>query len=191
MFKSNLSNSRVKLMSNVIIDAMLNAFRHHSAKLTTKGLAVAMAALLLAMPSIGGPVAAAVAAVSSNFVFIVSSAQHFGDEPGAFGGTFRGDDFDFIFDAPGINPNRRALLILEARGVGAPNVFQINGVNIGGALQQRDTNETFTEMADVPAGTLRATGNVLRVIARNTNGQAGGNLDDFVIDNVVLHYIEQ
>jgi hypothetical protein len=175
MFKSNHSNSRVKLM--------------------TKGLTVVAAALLLAMPIIGRTAAAAVAAVSSNFVFIVSSPQHLGDQPGLFPGTtFRGADQDFIFDAPGVNPFRRAVLVLEARAVQHPNVFQINGVTISGALQPRpeaNDAQTFTEIADVPPGVLRANGNVLRVIARNINGQAGGALDDFVIDNVVLHYIEQ
>lgn len=175
MYKSNHSNNRVKLM--------------------TKSLTVVMAALLLTLSAIGGPVAAAVAAVSSNFVFIVSTPQHIGDQQGLFPGTtFRGVDHDFTFNVSGINPNRRAVLMLEARAVQHPNVFQINGVNISGALQPRpETNDaqTFTEIADVPPGVLKPTGNVLRVIARNINGQAGGALDDFVIDNVVLHYIEQ
>ena len=175
MFKSIRSNSRIKLMA--------------------KSLTIVMAALLLAMQAIGGPVAAAVAAVSSNFVFVVSTPQHFGDQSGLFPGTvFRGEDHSFIFDAPGINTNRRAVLMLEARAVQHANVFQINGVNISGALQPRpeaNDAQTFTEIADIPPGVLKATGNVLRVIARNINGQAGGALDDFVIDNVVLHYIEQ
>jgi len=172
MFKSNLSNSRVKLMA--------------------KSLTVVMAALLLAMPTIGGPVVAVVAAVSSNFVFIIRERQHFGDEPGAHPGFFRGEDFSFPpFDAPGINPNRPAVLMLEARGVQNSNVFRINGVTISRALQPHpEANEaqTFTEIANVPPGVLKAQGNVLRVIAVK---DAFGNLDDFVIENVVLHYNEQ
>ena len=35
---------------------------------------------------------------------------------------------------------------------------------------------------------LRATGNVLHVESRNTSGGADGNIDDFMIDNVVIQY---
>src|SRR5438552_15910168 len=77
-----------------------------------KSLFMMLASLLLALPfSVSGGL---VAAQSANFVHIVVGNQHFGDEPGAFGGsgTYRGDDYDYTFDAPGVDPSKPANLML-------------------------------------------------------------------------------
>ena len=39
-----------------------------------------------------------------------------------------------------------------------------------------------------PHHQLKATGNVLHVESRNSRGQTGGDIDDFIIDNVVIVY---
>src|SRR5262245_55192147 len=156
--------------------------------------AVFMVAMLMAFPLqvIGSAAPAAanelVASDEAKFVYITSSVQHFGDEPDFLTGTFRGDDHEFTFDAPGVNPNLRAVLMLQTRNVGHDlNVIRINNVNITGALVKHgDGSEWFAQLGEIPSGTLKATGNVLKIIARNSDGNAGGNLDDFNIDNVVV-----
>ena len=161
--------------------------------------AVLVTALLMAFPLqiIGGAAPAAanalVASDEARFVYITSSVQHFGDEPGFLSGTFRGDDHEFTFDAPGVNPNLRAVLMLQTRNVGHDlNVIRINNVNITGALvKHEDGNEWFAQLGEIPSGTLKASGNVLKIISRNADGNAGGNLDDFNIDNVVGLYRQQ
>jgi hypothetical protein len=168
-------------------------------KFAKKGMATAavlMAALLFSLPfqAIGAASPAvndSLAAIEqANFRYIVSSTQHFGDEPDFLFGTYRGEDHDFTFDAPGVNQNRRAVLMLQTRQVSHDlNVIRINGVNITGALRQHgEGDEWFAQIGEIPSGVLQATGNVLRIIARNSDGGAGGNLDDFLIDNVVVMY---
>ena len=53
-----------------------------------------------------------------------------------------------------------------------------------------DDDEWFTQIGEVPAGILNAPPltNTLRIAARNDAGGAGGDLDDFVVDNVVILY---
>jgi hypothetical protein len=168
-------------------------------KKTVSKAAVFMAALLMAFPLqiIGAAApAAAIALVASDeakFVYITSSVQHFGDDPDFLTGTFRGDDHEFIFDAPGVNPNLRAVLMLQTRNVGSDlNIIRINNVNITGALVKHDNgDEWFAQIGEIPSGTLKATGNILKIISRNSDGNAGGNLDDFNIDNVVALYRQQ
>jgi len=168
-------------------------------KKTVSKATVLMTVLLMAFPlqviGAASP-ATANALVTSDeakFVYITSSVQHFGDEPDFLTGTFRGDDHEFTFDAPGVNPNLRAVLMLQTRNVGSDlNVIRINNVNITGALVKHgDGNEWFAQLGEIPSGTLKATGNVLKVISRNSDGNPGGNLDDFNIDNVVVLYRQQ
>ena len=129
----------------------------------------------------------------ARFVYITSSIQHFGDEPGSMSGVFRGDDHEFTFDAPGVNQNLRAVLMLQTRNIDYDlNIIRINGVNITGALVKHDAgNEWFAQVGEIPSGTLKTTGNVLKIISRNSDGNAGSNLDDFNIDNVVVLYRQQ
>ena len=168
-------------------------------KKTVNKAAIFTIALLMAFPlQIIGAAAPAeanelFASDEAKFVYITSSVQHFGDEPDFLTGTFRGDDHEFTFDAPGVNPNLRAVLMLQTRSVSHDlNVIRINGVNITGALvKHAESNEWFAQFGEIPSGTLKATGNVLKIISRNSNGEAGGNLDDFNIDNVVVLYRQQ
>jgi hypothetical protein len=149
-----------------------------------KGMLAILASLILAL----APMAAA---QTANYVYIVAGNQHFGDDPGAFGGggTFRGDDFDYTFNAPGVDPSKRAVLMLWNLNVATHcNVVTINGTNISGALVAQSSPEWATRIGEVPAGVLKATGNILHIAARNTSCTTGGNLDDFMIDNVVLLY---
>jgi hypothetical protein len=153
-------------------------------KKMTRRFSMILASLLLA---------AATVVAGANLISINSSIKHFGDEPNSLGGqgTFVGDDFDYTFNAPGVNPNKAALLTLRAFGVSVDgNVVQINGHTITRALISHEVsgNEWFSEHVRVPAGVLKETGNVLRISARNASGGQGGNLDDFLVDDLMLIY---
>lgn len=156
--------------------------------------AMILATLSLALPLsvIGGasPASNALAlsalAEQSNFRVIFSGSRHLGDDPG------EGDDTDESFDAPDVDASKTAILLLRTRGVEfSNNIITINGVTIGNALVPRSAehnDEYFSEIGIVPANTLTATNNKLYIGARNEDGNLGGNLDDFDVDNVVIIY---
>jgi hypothetical protein len=153
--------------------------------------AMILAALSLALPLsvIGGATpASSTLALSalveqSNFRIIISSAVHLGD-----GGV--GDDHEVTFSAPGVDSGKTAILLLRTKNVDfSKNVITINGVAVSNALVPHDNGaEYFSEIGIVPANTLAATNNKLYLGARNEDGNLGGNLDDFYVDNVVLIY---
>ena len=134
--------------------------------------------------------------MGTNFTVIQFQRQHFGNEPGSFNDIepavpFVGPAKDFVFDCPKVDPNDTALLLFQSRDVShARNAFQVNGIQVFGGLPvspSRDTWNGNVLLVERHHG-LRATGNVLHVESRNTSGGADGNIDDFMIDNVVIQY---
>lgn len=157
-----------------------------------------LGSLLLALPfPVNGgpsfstsPSATIAIADTANFVYVINTRQHFGDQPDSLPGTYRGEDHEWNFNLPDIDPNKVAVLMLQTREVShACNVFQINGVQIPEALRAHTNGEEYvTEIGEIPAGTLKANGNTLRIVARNDACGAGGNLDDFIVVNVIILY---
>jgi hypothetical protein len=134
--------------------------------------------------------------MATDFTIIQFQRQHFGDEPGSFNDIepavpFVGPAKDFVFDCPKVDPNDTALLLFQSRDVShATNVFHVNGIQVFGGLPvspSRDTWNGNVLLLERHHG-LRATGNVLHVESRNTNGGADGDIDDFMIDNIVIQY---
>ena len=134
--------------------------------------------------------------MGTNFTVIQFQRQHFGNQPGSFNDIeadvpFAGPAKDFVFDCPKVNPNDTALLLFQSRDVShARHVFQVNGIQVFGGLPvspSRDTWNGNVLLVERHHG-LRETGNVLRVESRNTSGGADGDIDDFIIDNVVIQY---
>ena len=132
--------------------------------------------------------------MGTNFTVIQFQRQHFGNEPGSFNdiepaAPFVGPAKEFVFDCPTVDPNDTALLLFQSRAVShARNVFQVNGIQVFGGLPvtpSRDTWNGNVLLVERHHG-LRAAGNVLHVESRNTSGGADGNIDDFMIDNVVI-----
>ena len=162
----------------------------------TNKISMSLAALLLAAQPLVGGLTTSALADPGTFRIIFRTAQHFGDDPNAFGGAFNynGEDAEFVFDTPGALTSWRSVLMLQTKGVDfSGNILKINGVVLDDELLTHagDTNsETFTQMIIVQANVLRATSpNTLEIIARNENGDAGGNLDDFVIKRAVIQYL--
>lgn len=134
--------------------------------------------------------------MATNFIIILFQRQHFGNEQGTFNDIepsvpFVGRTKDFSFNCPNVDPNETAFLTFQSRDVDHQrNVFQINGVNVFGGLPASPDRKTWNGniLLVEPHHGLRATGNVLRVESRNSSGGSGGDIDDFIIDNVVIVY---
>jgi hypothetical protein len=136
------------------------------------------------------------AMAGSNFRYLINSARggdSFGDEPGSVGGTYKGTAFTYDFPLPGVDPAQKAVVILSSRSVSVScNMFEINGVQIGAALRDHNDSTVWeTETAQIPGGVLKASGNKLRIGAVTESCTTSGNLDDFIVANLVIHYIQQ
>lgn len=124
-----------------------------------------------------------------DYTVIIRAGVHFGDEASSLPGFFVGDGEDFEFDCPGIDPSQEAVLTFQALGVDSlKNVFRINDKVVYGGLPSSRSQGWAAQTLLVNPGTLRARGNVLRIEARTSGGQSSGDIDDFVIDNLVLFY---
>ncbi len=134
--------------------------------------------------------------MASNFTVILFQRQHFGNEPGTFNDIepnvpFVGSAKDFSFNCPNVDPGETAFLMFQSRDVNHQrNVFQVNGIGVYGGLPASPSRETWNGniLLIEPHHQLRETGNVLHVESRNASGGGVGNIDDFMIDNVVIEY---
>jgi hypothetical protein len=134
--------------------------------------------------------------MASNFTVVLFQRQHFGNGPGIFNDVepnvpFAGQSKSFVFDCPNVQANEPALLMFQSRDVDHPrNVFEVNGIGVFGGLPVSPARDSWNGnvLLVEPHHQLRATGNVLRVESRDRRGTVTGNIDDFIIDNVVLVY---
>jgi hypothetical protein len=134
--------------------------------------------------------------MASNFTVILFQRQHFGNEPGIFNDVepnvpFAGAAKSFVFDCPGVRPNEAAFLMFQSRDVDHPrNVFQVNGIDVFGGLPVSPARDSWNGnvLLIESRHQLKPAGNVLHVEARDGRGTSGGNVDDFIVDNVVLVY---
>jgi hypothetical protein len=134
--------------------------------------------------------------MSTNYTVVLFSRQHIGNEPGVFNDiepnvAFVGPAKDFPFDCPGVNPAEAAFLMFQSRDVDHQrNVLRVNGVDVFGGLPASPARDAWNGniMLIERHHLLKATGNVLRVEARTATGGSTGNVDDFIIDNVVIIY---
>ena len=134
--------------------------------------------------------------MASHFTVILFQRQHFGDEPGTFSDIepqvpFVGPMKNFLFDCPNVDPGESAFLMFQSRDVDHQrNVFQINGVGIFGGLPVSPSRDTWNSniLLVEPRHGLQEIGNVLHVESRDSSGGSDGDIDDFIIDNVVIDY---
>jgi hypothetical protein len=134
--------------------------------------------------------------MASHFSVILFQRQHFGSEPGTFNDIesqvpFVGPMKNFLFDCPNVDPGETAFLVFQSRDVDHQrNVFQINGVDIFGGLPVSPSRDTWNGnilLVEARHG-LREIGNVLHVASRDSSGASDGDIDDFIIDNMVIDY---
>lgn len=131
----------------------------------------------------------------SDYTVIFKDGKHFGNEQSYLrdvepNAEFVGPNGDFTFACPRVNPSERSVLMFQSRDVDhQKNVFKINGVSITGRIPDSPSKDTWNgNVMIIEPSVLRATNNVLRVESRNTSGDGGGDIDDFILDNAVIVY---
>jgi hypothetical protein len=68
-------------------------------------------------------------------------------------------------------------------------VLTVNGVAVAGDIPRTAGDEAWAGQAMlIGAGVLKPVNNILKIEARNSSGGTGGDIDDFVIDNVSVFY---
>ena len=132
----------------------------------------------------------------TNYTVIFKGGQHFGDEPNYFSGdaSFVGRSKEFQFDCPGVNAGEDAVLMFQSRDVhSARNGIEINGFPVfnGIPVNPGIDNWQGNILIVVTDHQLKATGNILRIEAFDTSGGTSGNIDDFMLDNMVIMYKTQ
>jgi parallel beta helix pectate lyase-like protein len=131
-----------------------------------------------------------------SYTVIQRDRQHFGNQPGSFNDIepdvpFVGQARDFAFDCPSVKTDDTAVLLFQSRDVShALNIVHLNGIPLAGGLPvspSRDTWNGNVLLVERHHG-LKAIGNVLRVESRNAGGGLDGDIDEFILDNVVIQY---
>ena len=131
----------------------------------------------------------------ADFAVIIHQRHHFGSDANHFGG---GTNFvegraakDFPFDTPDVDRSERAVLMFQTRDVdGIAHLFEINGSHLFGGIPISHSRDDWNgNIALVEANVLLADRpNSLLIQSRNSEGGILGDLDNFLIDNVVLLY---
>jgi hypothetical protein len=133
---------------------------------------------------------------------VQASRVHVGDRKDVFAGTPEGDLKDDVhasfttppFSCPHIERSAVALLIFESFNVEFQNTLKVNGNLIKKGILvncQIDSKQFWWTGQNIliPQNILNETGNTITFEANNDRGnQDGGDLDDFIIDNVVVLY---
>lgn len=129
--------------------------------------------------------------MSADYTYILFETHHFGDSRNAFTGSFifAGSQKDFEFSCPDVEPLGAAVLILNTFEVNSGrNIIQINGVDLKPTIPKGQGKAWVTHQLLVPVDcALQDTGNTLHVEARDNTGGTG-NIDDFLLDNVVIMF---
>ena len=134
--------------------------------------------------------------MATDFTVVLFQRQHFGNAPRTFDDVepdvpFAGAAKSFAFDCPDVDPGATAFVMFQSRDVDhRRNIFQVNGVDVFGGLPVSPARNAWNAnlLLIEPRHQLKATGNVLHVEARTSSGANAGDIDDFIIDNVVIVY---
>ena len=134
--------------------------------------------------------------MATNYTVVLFSRQHIGNEAGVFNDVepnvlFVGRAKDFPFDCPGINTAEAAVLMFQSRDVDHQrNILRVNGVDVFGGLPASPARDEWNGniLLVERHHQLKTTGNVLSVEARRSDGGSTGDVDDFILDNVVIMY---
>lgn len=132
--------------------------------------------------------------MSADFTIVIPVRQGFGNEPGYLRSIepnvpFVGPTKDFTFPCPNVNANEAAVLMFQSRDVdSSKNIITINNNPVAGGIPVSPNKVTWNgNVMLIATGVLRAN-NELHIEARNTSGGGGGDIDDFILDNVVVMY---
>ncbi len=122
------------------------------------------------------------------------------------GAPFVGPSATFQFDCPSVDSSADGVLLFQSMGVShRNNLLEVNEVTVPGGLYMSAQFLTVPGASEsgfglleqgawsanvllIPINLLRETANTLRIESRNQDGGTDGNLDDFIVDNVVVFY---
>lgn len=133
--------------------------------------------------------------MGSDLTIIIRSRQHFGNDQDSLPGTFVGNNEDYPFSCPQVDPRQDAVLLFQTLSVShEKNSIAINspvptGIPevYGGIPVSRSDQDWNGNVMLIGPGVLQED-NVLWLGARDSNGSLLGDIDEFVIDNVVVFY---
>lgn len=126
--------------------------------------------------------------LASSIVF--QFRQHFGNEEDLLPGTFVGRAEEYRFDCPRVDRREQAFLHFLARHVSNDaNLLIVNGQGLAGGVPRTSGEDAWSgHVVLIPDGVLNTVANTLRVESRNGSGGTDGDVDDFVLDNMVVVY---
>jgi hypothetical protein len=121
---------------------------------------------------------------------VLEVRQHFGNEGSSLPGEFVGRSKEFAFACPRVDGTQPGILLFQARHVSVDrNVLTVNGVPVAGGIPRTAGDDAWAgQVMLIRTGVLRPVNNVLRVESHNSGGGTGGDVDDFVIDNISVFY---
>jgi hypothetical protein len=133
--------------------------------------------------------------MGSDFTVIIRVRQHFGDDQGSMPGAFVGNNNSYPFSCPNVDSTQEAVLLFQTLSVDHDkNFIAINSIGAtgepevyGGIPVSRSNQDWNGNVMLIRPGVLREN-NTLRLGARASNGSLLGDIDDFVIDNVVVFF---
>ncbi len=137
--------------------------------------------------------------MAGDYTVIFRQRRHFGNQPGVFndiepGVPFVGAALNFSFDCPNIDSTETAVLMFQSRDVDhSRNVLTINEIDVFGGLPASPNRNTWNGnilLVERHHG-LKEFGNTLHVESRTASGASEGDIDDFIIDNLVIEYKTQ
>jgi hypothetical protein len=131
--------------------------------------------------------------MASDFQLILSNKKHYGDKTAALSGIgqFEGDDADYTFPCTNVDPSKVAVLMFQSMGVTTlTNVIKINDKQVRDGLQPNPAKAAWNGNVLIvdQSHALKPTGNKLRIEARNSAGGRDGDIDDFLLDNMIIMY---
>jgi hypothetical protein len=133
--------------------------------------------------------------MGSDFTVIIRVRQHFGDDQGSMPGAFVGNNNSYPFSCPNVDSTQEAVLLFQTLSVDHDkNFIAINSSGAtgepevyGGIPVSRSNQDWNGNVMLIRPGVLREN-NTLLLGARASNGSLLGDIDDFVIDNVVVFF---
>ena len=128
--------------------------------------------------------------MAADFTVIIAVRQHFGNKAGSRPGVFVGNEEHYTFDCPNIDPDTWGVLMFETLDVDyEQNVFEVNGHAIAGGIPKSPSKSAWNgNVMLINPNWLKGRGNELHIKSLTSGGAPSGNIDDFVIDNVVVLY---
>jgi hypothetical protein len=126
--------------------------------------------------------------LATSIVFEVR--QHFGNEANSLPGEFVGRTKEFSFGCPRVDGTGPAILLFQASDVSNErNLLTINGQAVAGDVPRTAGSAAWAgQVLLIRPGVLKPARNILKVESRNSSGTTGGDIDDFVLDNVTVLY---